>query len=321
MSSPRKGSMGFYPRVRAKSIRVSVKSWPLYLQEAKLLGFPAFKAYTAQAVLTDLTEKSHMYGKEVVKTCTVLECPDIYIVGLKLYSYQNGALQNLTTLYSTEIPEKVMQYYKNILKSNKTINDIDRIKDKISEVRAIAATQPYLTTIGKKVPDLLEIKIAGNVESAIEYGKSLLGKPLSVDSVFKELQLVDIIGVTKGKGFQGVIKRFGVKELPRWHKHRKGSRKVGSIGPIDPTLMRFVPRPGKMGFHRRTEYNKQILKIDGNSTLVNPKGGIKHYGLIKNKYVILSGSVMGPPKRFIFLRYPIRPLKKVKNFRFERLLI
>lgn len=321
MSTPRRGSMGFYPRVRAKSIRVRVKSWPLIAQETKLLGFPAFKAYTAQVVLTNLTEKSHMFGKEIIKACTVLECPDVIVVGLKLYSYEKGRLYNLATVYAKEIPDKISQYYGKILRSKTNIEEVSKSINRISEIRAIVATQPYLTTIGKKIPDLMEIKISGNLENAFEYAKSILGKPLSVSDIFKELQLVDVIGVTKGKGFQGVIKRFGVKELPRWHKHRKGSRKVGSIGPIDPTLMRFIPRPGAMGFHRRTEYNKQILKIGDDLTLINPKGGIKNYGLIRNKYLILAGSIMGPPKRFVFLRFPIRPKKKIDNFRFEKILI
>jgi large subunit ribosomal protein L3 len=72
--------------------------------------------------------------------------------------------------------------------------------------------------------------------------------------------LVDTIAITKGKGIQGPVKRWGIKRLP--HKSRKTVRGVGSIGPWTPgTVMYSVPRAGQMGFHQRTEYNKQILKI------------------------------------------------------------
>jgi len=126
--------------------------------------------------------------------------------------------------------------------------------------------------------------------------------------VFTEGQFVDVLGVTKGKGFQGVIKRFGVKELPKWHKHRKGSRRVGSRSPTIGALS-TVPQAGQLGFHRRTEYNKRILRIGSNGYEVVPAGGFPHYGIIRSDYVLIKGSIMGPPKAPIVLRYPIRPPK------------
>jgi large subunit ribosomal protein L3 len=62
-----------------------------------------------------------------------------------------------------------------------------------------------------------------------------------------------------------------------------------------------------MGFHRRTEYNKRILKIGTDPNMINPAGGFPHYGLVRNTYLIVEGSVIGAVKRPLFLRYPIRP--------------
>ena len=56
-----------------------------------------------------------------------------------------------------------------------------------------------------------------------------------------------------------------------------------------------------MGYHQRTEINKQNLLIDSDPAKVNPKAGFLHYGLIKNDYIILKGSIPGPPKRAIIL--------------------
>ena len=319
MSSPRRGSMGFYPRVRARSIRVRVKSWPS-IKEAVLLGFPAYKVGMLSSILLDAYEKSHLFGKEVIKACTVLEAPPVYVLGLKLYKKEMGALKSLTTIFSKDIPKKIKDHLDITTKSNKDLSFIDEVKDHIAEIRTIVATQPFLTGIGKKKPEIFEIKIGGELNSAIEYAKRIFGKEVSVKEVFKELSLVDVIGVTKGKGFQGVVKRFHVKVLPKWHKHRKGSRKVGSIGPIEPSLMRFVPRPGQMGFHRRTEYNKLILQIGEDPNSINPKGGFKHYGLVKNNYILLLSSIIGPPKRVVFLRYPIRPQKRIWKYQLVKIV-
>jgi len=319
MSSPRRGSMGFYPRVRARSIRVRIKSWPNY-NEPILLGFPAYKVGMISSILLDSYEKSHMFGKEVIKACTVLEAPPIFVLALKLYQKTFEGLKSLTTIVANNIPEKISKYM-DFPNKGKTLEEIDSYINKTNEIRAIVATQPYLTGIGKKKPDIFEIKIGGDLNSALSYARNILGKEVKVKEVLKESSLVDIIGVTKGKGFQGVVKRFGVKILPKWHKHRKGSRKVGSIGPIEPTLMRFVPRPGQMGFHRRTEYNKLIISIGEDPNQINPKGGFPHYGLIKTNYILLYGSVMGPPKRIIFLRYPIRPPERIWKYQLVKAVI
>ena len=318
MSAPRRGSMGFYPRVRARGIRVTIKSWPeVSLTTPKLLGFVGYKAFMCSALLLDSYEKSPTYGKEVVKACTVLEVPPLFIAGIKLYGINNGRLVNLTTIFAEKILEKISKYYSF---KNKKLIDIDSFKNQIAEIRVIACTQPYLTTIGKKKPEIFEIKVGGEPLKALEYAQSILGKELRIEDVFSEGEYVDVIGVTKGKGFQGVVKRFGVKILPRWHKHRKGYRKVGSIGPIKPTLMRFVPRPGQMGFHRRTIYNNKIIMIGKDPSIINKRGGIPHYGIIKNPFILLLGSVMGPPKRVIFLRSPIRPPKHPRSYKLIQII-
>lgn len=181
----------------------------------------------------------------------------------------------------------------------------------IVDVRAIVSTIPTLSGVGKKKVEILEIKIHGkSIDEILGYAKSILGSYLTPQDVFLEGQFVDVIGVTKGHGFQGVIKRFGVKELPRWHKHRKGSRKIGSRGPAFTYSMSETPQAGQMGFHRRTEYNKRILKMGLSGLEVVVKGGFLHYGLIYGPYILLKGTTFGPSKRLLVLRHPIRPQLK-----------
>ena len=94
-------------------------------------------------------------------------------------------------------------------------------------------------------------------------------------TAFQEGQLVDVIGITKGKGFQGVVKRFRVAGGPAAH----GSmfhRRIGSIG------MRQTPgrtwknqsMPGHMGSERRTVHNLRVVKIIADKNLLLVKGAI-----------------------------------------------
>ncbi len=66
---------------------------------------------------------------------------------------------------------------------------------------------------------------------------------------------------------------------------------------------------GQTGYHQRTEYNKKILKIGEADQVdeINPKGGFIKYGLVKNNYLLLKGSLPGPSKRLVMLRKAIRP--------------
>jgi large subunit ribosomal protein L3 len=61
-----------------------------------------------------------------------------------------------------------------------------------------------------------------------------------------------------------------------------------------------------MGYQQRTEYNKRIIKIGQETEDINPEGGFLHYGLVRNNYVLIKGSIPGPVKRIIRFRPAIR---------------
>jgi large subunit ribosomal protein L3 len=139
----------------------------------------------------------------------------------------------------------------------------------------------------------------------LEYAKGLLGQTVSVKDVFTPSEGIDIVGVTKGKGFQGPVKRWGIRILAR--KARKSRRAVASIGPWVPRrVMPQVPRAGQMGFHNRTEFNKRIMMMNGDTERVNPKSGFKNYGFVKGDYLLLKGSIAGSAKRLVKLRKTVR---------------
>lgn len=309
--------MAYYPRKRASDIVPRIRNWPdIDLGKPTLLGFVGYKVGMVHATVIDDRKTSPFFGKELIKAATVLEAPPLYIVGLRAYSIDPVKARTISIGEAwANVTDEVRKYLARRIPTlpekfdtDKSLAELSGLLDSVSHIRVIAMTQPYKAGIGKKTPEVLEIPVGGvpAIDEIFKYASSLLGKEVKLSDVFKPGQLVDVIGVTKGKGTQGVIKRFGVKELPRWHKHRKGSRRTGTIGP-KPAVMFTQPRTGQMGFQRRTEYNKRILKISDNVAEINPKGGFKHYGLVKSSYVLIEGSVPGVVKRLIALRYPIRP--------------
>ena len=127
--------------------------------------------------------------------------------------------------------------------------------------------------------------------------------------------MIDCISVSKGKGFEGVVTRWGVTRLPR--KTHRGLRKVGCIGAWHPARVAFtVARPGQHGYHHRTEINKKIYRVgkegedshkattehDATDKDITPMGGFPHYGIVKNDYLMIKGGIAGPRKRVITLR-------------------
>ncbi len=310
--APRRGSAGLRPRKRAAEIVPRIKSWPqIELAEPKLLAFAGYKAGMTHVFMIDDRPNTPTHGKEICVPVTIVEAPPMVVLAVRAYKYDpNRGLYTFTEAWAE--PPKELELERRIPRLNvsdmeKKLKLIEENLDRIADIRVIAATQPKLVGgLSKKVPDLIEIKIGGpDIRSIFDYARKILGSTVSVRDVFTEGQFVDVIAVTKGKGFQGVIKRFGVKELPRWHKHRKGSRRIGARSPGIGALS-YVPQPGQMGFHRRTEYNKRILKIGDNGLEVTPKGGFINYGIVRSTYVMLHGSIPGPKKRIIVMRYPIR---------------
>merc|ERR1712025_1390961 len=108
---------------------------------------------------------------------------------------------------------------------------------------------------------VMEIQLnGGKIADKVDWALAHFEKQLPINSVFAQDELIDIIGVTKGKGMKGVTSRWGTKKLPR--KTHKGLRKVACIGAWHPSRVRFtVARAGQKGYHHRTELNKKVYRI------------------------------------------------------------
>jgi len=310
---PKRGSLAYLPRGRASRAVGRIRFWPEVEEGPALLGFMGYKAGMTHVFMVEDRPGSPNLGKEIIYPTTVLEVPPITVCALRAYVKNQYGLQTFTEAWMKDLPKDfdrvvVLPEHFN---TEQGLKKMEEGLDKIVEFRLLAATQPRLAGPPKKKPDIMEIKVdGGTVKEQFEYAKSLLGKTVSITDVFKEGQFIDVVSISKGKGFQGPVKRWGVRILQ--DKSRKTKRGIATLGAWHPARVLYsISRAGQMGYHQRIEYNKRILKIGIDGNEVSPKGGFLRYGPVRGTYILLEGSLPGSAKRLVRLRYPARPPKKV----------
>lgn len=304
---PKRGSLAFSPRKRAERVVPRIRTWP-ECNEVRLQGFAGYKAGMTHVVMIDDIKNSKTYGEEIVVPVTVIEAPPMKVAGIRVYKETQYGLQVAKEVWTNQLDAFLDRRVK-IPKKNCDIEALRSVEG--DEVRVITYTQPYLISgVPKKVPDVMEQKVGGSFKEALEYAISKLGKEVRISEVFKEGAIVDVSAITKGKGFEGVVKRWGVITLDAKHARSSKHRKIGTLGPWLPHRIRWtVPQYGQMGFHQRLEFNKRIIKIGTNGEEITPKGGFPHYGVVRSDYVLIAGSIPGCVKRLVRIRDAVRPPK------------
>ena len=296
-------------------------------------------------VVRELDRPGHkMHKKEIVEPATVIETPPVVVVGVVGYVETPRGLRSLATVWAEHLSEELKRrFYKNWYRSKKKAftkyvkkyadgkkaidRDLERIRKYCTVVRVLVHTQMKKVMIDdQKKAHLIEIQVnGGSVADKVAFAVSKFEKEVKVEEVFKQDQMIDVIGVTKGKGFEGVTKRWGTRKLPR--KTHKGLRKVACIGAWHPARVSFaVPRAGQRGYHHRTEVNKKIYRlgqriheVDGKiwknqagttfdltEKSITPLGGFPHYGIVDEDFLLLKGTCVGTRKRVLVLRKSLR---------------
>jgi len=276
-----------------------IRSW-VPEDKVRMQGFAGYKAGSTHVVVEDTGEK--------VVAATVIEVPPLRVCGVRLYGRGYSGKKIISEVWAQETSKDLERTLVLPKKFKHEIEKAAEVIGEAEEVRLIVHTQPRLSSVPKKKPEIMEYFVGGPIEEAFEYAKGLLGQEIKVQDIFQEGEFTDIAAITTGKGFHSPVKKWGVKKLPR--KTRKGRRTAGTLGPWHPAAMMWtVPQGGQMGYHQRTELNKEILKLGENGEDVTPKGGVVKYGIIKGDYLMVKGSIPGPKKRLIRLRPAIRPPK------------
>jgi large subunit ribosomal protein L3 len=308
-SQPRRGSLAYLPRGRAKSMEARIRTWPKEEgDQPKLLAHAGFKAGCIRVASIDDRDKTPNFGKQLVSLGTVVVTPPIVIIGIRGYSKDRYGIDSSFDVYAKELPKELPRLF-TAKSDEKSLERAEKSLGRIDEIFAIAAILPGQAGIDQKKPYVFEIAVkGGDIKKQFAFVKDLLGKEVKVDQVFQKGADVDIAAITKGKGIEGPITRWGVKK--KQHKSRKSVRALGTLGPISPaTIMYTVPRAGQRGFHQRTQYNNRIMIISNtqNSEFkINPAGGFKHFGLVEGDFVVIRGSIPGTYRRLVKLRSPMR---------------
>ena len=296
--------MQFWPRKRSSHSLARVRSWAKE-SKAKLEGFIGYKAGMTHLMAVDNRPKALTKGEQIFMPATIIECPPITVCGVSFYKKNMAGSVKIASILAQKTDKHLSKQFPVPKKSGKGIDDIKGF----DFIRVLVHSNPAATSIGTKKPKLIEIAVGGNKDDQIRLAKELLGKEVKSSEVFTAGNYVDVHGITKGKGFQGTVKRYGVPV--RQHKAEKTKRGIATLGGWTPKRIEFsVPIPGKMGYHLRTEYNKQIIKMSADANEVNQPGGINHYGILKNSYLLVKGSVVGPKRRAVLLTQAIRQNKK-----------
>ena len=291
-----------------------MRTWPqLVTEKISLLGFAGFKAGGIHILTVDDREKTPNFGKQLLNAATVIATPPIKIIGIRGYKRDLYGQHAIFDVYAKDLPKELSRKF-DAKSTDDGISKAASLLESASDVMAIVAISPNSIGLGQKVPFVFEVAVSGkDHRSQYDYVKSLLGREIRNTDVFQIGQNIDVFGITRGKGIEGPITRFGVKR--KQHKSRKSVRAVGTLGPISPAVVMYtVARQGQRGFHQRTEYNKRILIISNTDkdaqNSINPPGGFKHFGLVKGDYIVVRGSVPGVPKRLVKMRQPIRGVSK-----------
>jgi len=266
------------------------------------------------ALAIDTRQGSLTFGKEVVIPLTTLEAPPMLACALRAYMKDYKGLRTFGEAWMEQLPKDFARVI-SVPEKFSTEDGLKKIEsglDKLADIRLLMATQPRLARHGIKAPNIVEVRVGGgSIKDRFEWAKKLIGQEVKVSDFIKEGQAVDAIGITKGKGIQGPVKRWGIRR--KIHKARKTVRQVGSIGGWTPHYVMYsVPRAGQMGFHQRTEYNKIVMKVGNNGSEITPKGGFLRYGVVNSDYVALKGSVPGTRNRLVLMRLAVRPPPEVK---------
>uniref|UniRef100_A0A2K5ETM9 60S ribosomal protein L3 n=1 Tax=Aotus nancymaae TaxID=37293 RepID=A0A2K5ETM9_AOTNA len=318
-STPRHGSLGFLPQKYSSRHRGKVKSFPKD-DPSKPVHPTAFMGY--KAGMTHIVREvdwpgSKMNKKEVVESVTIVETPPMVVVGIVGYMETPQGLQTFKTVFAEHISDECKRcFYKNCHKSKKKAftkyckkwQDEDGKKHSMKKycqvTRIIAHTQMCLLPLHQKKAHLMEIQVnRGTVAKKLDWAHERLEQQVPVNQVFGQDEMIDVIGVTKGKGYKGVTSHWHTKKLPR--KTHQGLSKVACIGAWHPAHVAFPVK----GYNHCTEINKKICKVgqgyfikdgkliknnastdyDLSDKRINPLGGFFHYGEVTNDFVMLKG--------------------------------
>ena len=192
------------------------------------------------------------------------------------------------------IPVTVVEVEPNVVTQIKTVqkDGYDAIQLATETVREKVVNKPQMghTKKANTEPKRFLREIRG-----VDVNNYTLGQIVGVD-IFNEGEMVDVSGISKGKGFQGVIKRHNQSRGPMGHGSQY-HRGVGSLGTMLPMhVLKGKKMPGHMGNVKTTIQNLEIISIDK-----------------ENNVILVKGNVPGPKQSLVIIRTAVKKPDVVKT--------
>lgn len=192
------------------------------------------------------------------------------------------------------IPVTVVEVEPNVVTQIKTVETdgynaiqlgYETIREKVSNKPKVGHTKKAGTSPKRFLREIRGVKVE-------DYS---LGQSLDA-SVFTEGEIVDVSGISKGKGFQGVIKRYNQSRGPMGHGSQY-HRGVGSLGTMLPMhVLKGKKLPGHMGNQMTTIQNLEVVKVD-----------------LENNVILIKGSIPGPKKSLVMIRTSVKKGEKINE--------
>ena len=311
---PRKGSLAFGPRKRATDTVPRFNTWPGDDGQPGLQGFAGFKAGMTHVVLVNDAASSPRAGMEETVPVTIVETPPMHAAAVRVYEDTPYGQRPLTEVWTDDVHPDLERTL-SVPENHDADATTDRIREAaaagdLADVRLITHTVPgNLTSLPRHEPDVMETRVGGGaVTDRVDHALELLGEGVhEMGDVFRAGEYLDASGVTKGKGTQGPVKRWGVQKRKGKHQRQGYRRRIGNLGPWNPSRVRStVPQQGQTGYHQRTELNKRLISL-GDGADATPEGGFVNYGEVDGHYALIEGSLPGPKKRLVRFRPAVRP--------------
>ena len=209
-----------------------------------------------------------------------------------------GRKLGMTQVFGTDgklVPVTVIEIEPNVVTQIKTVSNdgydavqlgFDTVREKVSNKAKIGHTKK-----AGSAPKRFLREIRG-----VDVSSYTLGQEVGAD-LFEAGEMVDVTGISKGKGYQGVIKKNNQHRGPMTHgsKYHRG---VGSLGTMRP--MRVLPGkalPGHMGAEKVTIQNIEIIKVD-----------------MEDNCILVKGSIPGPKKGMVMIKSAVKTDKKNDAF-------
>ena len=201
-----------------------------------------------------------------------------------------GIKRGMTQVFTKEgklIPVTVIEVEPNVVTQVKTVetDGYEAIQLATRTIKEKSSNKPSMghTKKANTEPKRFLREIRG-----VNTGDYTLGQVIGVD-IFSEGEMIDVSGISKGKGFQGVIKRHNQSRGPMGHGSQY-HRGVGSLGTMLPMhVLKGKKMPGHMGNVKRTIQNLEIVSIDK-----------------ENNVILVKGNVPGPKKSLVIIHTAVK---------------